>query len=203
MERPSVFHLHYHVPDVDYAASVLVAHGIVPSRRFGSLDGESVSFAPDETAPPEFSRRLQTNRGGMADVTLTPAPRLDFDHFGVVVENVSTVVERAREREWTVTENDRRTFLVTPWGFRVELQAAESDVIAELGPATDCQFTDVTLAVPVEAREQIDRGLRAVLGNVANLRITPVRGPTPAVREALLDGERVENPRFVMDSLSP
>ncbi|KAB1194741.1 hypothetical protein GJR96_15320 [Haloferax sp. MBLA0076] len=202
MDLPSIFHLHYHVPDVDFAASLLSAHGITPTARFGSVDGESVALAPEEDTPPEFTRRLQTNRGGFADVTLTPAPRLDFDHFGVVVDEVSDVVERAREHGWSVTENERRTFLVTPWGFRVELQAADSDVVGELGPASDCQFTNVSLAVPVEARDDISRGLHAVLGDVHNLRVVPVRGPKAAVREARVEGEHVEQSRFEMASLA-
>ncbi|KTG15868.1 glyoxalase/bleomycin resistance/dioxygenase family protein [Haloferax profundi] len=203
MGLPSVFHLHYHVPDVDYAASLLSTHGITPTARFGSVDGESVALAPEEDTPPGFTCRLQTNRGGFVDVTLTPAPRLDFDHFGIVVDDVAGVVERARERGWSVTENERRTFLVTPWGFRVELQAADSDVVAELGPSSDCRFTNVSLAVPVEARDDISRGLGAVLGDVHNLRVVPVRGPKAAVREARVDGDRVEQQQFEMASLVP
>ena len=202
MERPAVFHLHYHVPDVDYAASVLSSHGIEPVARFGTVDGESVSVAADETPPEGFRLRLQTNRGGMADVTLTPAPRLAFDHFGVVVDDESAVVERARQRDWSVTENERRTFLVTPWGFRIELQTADSDVLSELGPASACRFSEVTLAVPVEARDEIGRTTRSVVGDVRNLRVSPVRGSRPAVREALLDGECVETRRFEMAALA-
>ncbi|KAB1196736.1 MULTISPECIES: VOC family protein [Haloferax] len=202
MDVPYVFHLHYHVPDVDYAASVLSAHGIEPAERFGSVDGESLALSAADTPPEPFRLRLQTNRGGVADVTLTPGPRLDFDHFGVVVEDASAVVERARERDWSVTENERRSFLLTPWGFRIELQTPESDVLSELESPADCRFTEVTLAVPVEARDAVSRTLQAVLGDVQNLRVSPVRGPDPGVREALLDGARVETSHFEMASLT-
>ena len=201
MELPHVFHLHYHVPNVDYASSILRTHGITPAARFGSRGDESVSLSPDEPVPADFRLRLQTNRGGTADVTLTPAPRVDFDHFGVVVADVSTVVGRASDRGWSVTENERRTFLVTPWGFRVELQGTDSDVVAELGSPTDCQFSGVTLAVPVEVREHVSRTLRAVVGDVSNLRVVPVRGTSVGVREARLDGDDVETSRFEMSSL--
>ncbi|WP_411968248.1 hypothetical protein [Haloferax sp. YSSS75] len=196
MERPCLFHLHYHVPDVEYAAAALSAYGIEPVARFGTADGESVSLAADETPPDGFTLRLQTNRGGTADVTLTPGPRLAFDHFGVVVDDVSAVVERARQRDWGVTENERRTFLVTPWGFRIELQQATSDLVSELGDPADCRFTEVILAAPVEARDSISRTIRDVVGDVTNFRVAPVRASTAAVREAFVDGARVENPRF-------
>lgn len=201
MDRPFVFHLHYHVPDVEFAASRLSAHGIEPTTRFGSVHGESLAVPADEPAPDSFTLRLQTNRGGVADVTLTPAPRLAFDHVGVVVDDVSAVVERARGRDWPVTQNERRTFLATPWGFRIELQSPESDLVSELGPASDCRFAEVSLAVPVEARDRVSRGIRSVVGDVRNLRIAPVRGSDSAVREALLAGARVEDPRFEMASL--
>ncbi|WP_416839232.1 hypothetical protein [Haloferax sp. DFSO52] len=202
MDLPSVFHLHYHVPDVEYAASVLSSHGIEPNRRFGSVDGESVSLSADETPPESFTLRLQTNRGGVADVTLTPGPRLEFDHVGVVVEDVSAAVDRATERAWSVTENERRTFLITPWGFRLELQRATSDVVSALGSPEDCRFTEAILGVPTELRDDISRTIRAVVGDVQNLRVAPVRGSTSAVREAILDGDNVETPRFEMASLT-
>ncbi|AFK18759.1 glyoxalase/bleomycin resistance/dioxygenase family protein [Haloferax mediterranei ATCC 33500] len=201
MDASTLFHLHYHVPDVEYAATVLSSFGITPAARFGSVDGESVALEPDENAPRDFRLRLQTNRGGTADVTLTPAPRLAFDHFGVIVDDIAAVVERAEARDWSVTENERRTFLVTPWGFRIELQSPDSDLVSELGDATDCHFREVSLVVPVEARDQIDRAIRTVVGDVSNLRVVPVRESTPAVTGALLGGSEVETQRFDMRSL--
>lgn len=199
--EPWVFHLHYQTPHVSYAASVLAAHGITPTAQFGTVSGESVSLFPNETPPEDFTLRLQTNRGGTADVTLAPGPRLAFDHFGVVVEDVSEVVERAAEHGWNVVENERRTFLTTPWGFRIELQDAESEVVSELGDRDTCSFTEISLSVPVEVRETVERGIRAIVGDISNLRIAPVRGPKPAVREAFLSGSLVDNPHFEMARL--
>ncbi|MFC7204082.1 hypothetical protein ACFQJC_11190 [Haloferax namakaokahaiae] len=201
--RPSVFHLHYQTPDVAHASAVLAEHGITPSAQFGALAGDSVSLTPGETPPEGFKLRLQTNRGGAADVTLAPGPDVKFDHFGVVVEDVAAVVERAEERDWAVVENERRTFLTTPWRFRIELQAADSDVIDELGDRDECELSEVSLGVPVEARETVEREIRAVVGDVSNLRVVPVRGPDPAVREALLSGSNVRNPHFQMAALNP
>ncbi|ELZ85636.1 hypothetical protein C453_07463 [Haloferax elongans ATCC BAA-1513] len=198
MNLPEVFHLHYHVPDVDAAATALSSCGITPVARFGSVEGESVALAPEEDEPSGFRLRLQTNRGGTADVTLTPGPKLAFDHFGVVVEDVSAVVERATARDWSVTENERRTFLVTPWGFRIELQSPDSDLVSELGDPDDCHFREVSLSVPSEARERIDRTIRAVVGDVSNLRVVPLAGSQPAVTEASLAGANVEEQQFEM-----
>ncbi|WP_410765152.1 VOC family protein [Haloferax sp. DFSO60] len=199
---PSVFHLHYQTPDIEHATATLADHGITPNAKFGSADGESVSLSPDETPPDEFKLRLQTNRGGSADVTLAPGPRVKFDHFGVVVEDVAAVVERAEAHEWPVVQNERRTFLTTPWRFRIELQAADSDVVAELGDRSDCELSEVLLAVPVEARDTVDREIRAVVGDVSNLRVVPARGPEAGVRQAFLSGTNVEDPHLQMSALA-
>ncbi|RDZ65205.1 hypothetical protein C5B90_02210 [Haloferax sp. Atlit-12N] len=203
MNSPTVFHLHYHVPDIDHATSVLSSHGIAPVARFGTAAGESVALAADDDAPDDFRLRLQTNRSGMADVTLTPGPRLSFDHLGVVVADVSAVVERATARDWPVTENERRTFLVTPWGFRIELQSPDSDLLSELGSADDCRFESVSLVVADEIREAVDTGIRSVVGEVATLRVRGGPHDDPAVREATLAGRVCDNAHFEMASLAP
>ncbi|SEK53584.1 VOC family protein [Haloferax larsenii] len=202
MNTPEVFHLHYHVPDVDAAAAALSSFGITPAARFGSVEGESVALAPEEDEPSGFRLRLQTNRGGTADVTLTPGPKLAFDHFGVVVEDVSAVVERATARDWSVTENERRTFLVTPWGFRIELQSPDSDLVSELGDPNDCHFSEVSLGVPTEVRDRIDRTIRAVVGDVSNLCVVPGEASKPAVTGAHLAGKNVEEQQFEMRLLA-
>ncbi|ELZ91531.1 hypothetical protein C440_14494 [Haloferax mucosum ATCC BAA-1512] len=201
MHAPEIFHLHYHVPDVDTAATALELHGIDPVARFGSVDGDSRALSPADAVPDGFRLRLQTNRGGAVDVTLTPGPHVAFDHLGVVVADLPAVVSRATERGWSVTENERRTFLVTPWEFRIELQSADSDVVSELGPADDCRFESVSLVVADDIREAVETGIRAVVGEVSTLRVRSSPNADPAVREATLTGRRVEDPHFEMSSL--
>lgn len=199
-----LFHLHYHVTDVERAERVLADVGLPPNRRYGRVDGEAVALDPDEPTPAGFRLRLQDSQRGHVNVTIAPAPARRFDHLGVVTADVETVVGRAESRDgWSTHDRDgRRTFLATPWGFRVELQPADGDVANGLGRWETVRFETVVLAVPVDVVDQVREGLREVLGPVSGLDVAsgaPEHVDVPTARlagEAFPDERTLEAARF-------
>lgn len=167
---PRLFHLHYHVPDIRYAERVLAEHGLPLHARYGSVDDEPISLAPDEDPPKGFDFKLQDAQRGYANITLTPGKDVRFDHLGLVSPEFETVVERASDVEWQIQGVDSpRTFLITPWGFRVEIHPDDGFIAETLGSWEECGFDTVTLAV--KNPDEVKKGLQDVVGTVSEVEI--------------------------------
>lgn len=56
--------------------------------------------------------------------------RNQFDHIGFLVDHdeYKRILSNARQRGWKINEGDRRTFVATPWKFRIELQKRKNTV---------------------------------------------------------------------------
>ena len=186
---PSLFHLHFQVPDVGYAQSVLTNCGLPLHRRYGRVDDRPRSFGPDEAPPSRFQLRLQDAQRGTANVTIAPGPRLRFDHIGVLTASFDDVLSRARDEGWYVDDGDRRTFLHTPWGFRVEVHPFDHRVASTLGSPGTGRFERVELAVanPGAVRSSLD----GLLGPLDTLSIEGWQGNEPTVGRVRLAGAEV------------
>lgn len=167
--RATVFHLHLNTPHVEEAAERLARMGVGLKRRFGSVRGEGRSLAPGAEAPEGFRFKLQVHQRGRINVTLAPGRRPHFDHLGLVVEEAQTVLGRAESLGWSVRRNERRTFALTPWGFRVEVHPPGSDTVVNLGDLDECHFEAVLLRVAdVDA---VRSGLDDVFGEIPELEV--------------------------------
>lgn len=169
MHQPTrLFHLHFNTPAVASAQRALADRGIPLRQRFGQVAGESVALAPDENAPEDFQLRLQSHRQDYVDVTLAPGQRPHFDHLGICTSEFGALTERAERNDWSVRDpNGRRPFVMTPWGFRVEVHRDGSDVESSLGDWETGHLTEVELRVshPEEVRD----GLNRVFGELPGL----------------------------------
>lgn len=167
--RTRLFHLHFNTPDVPAAESALVERGFPLQRRFGRLDGDSASFGPNEPVPDGFRLRLETLQRGYVNVTLAPGRAPRFDHLGLCTAAFDAVLERAREAGWSVRggADARRTFVMTPWEFRVEVHPDGGDVESSLGAWSEAHLSDVRLAVPEP--DSVREELTAVFGTVPGL----------------------------------
>lgn len=180
---PRLFHLHYHVPDIGYAEQILAEHGLPLHARYGSVDDEPVSLTPDEEPPEGFNFKLQDAQRGYANVTLTPGKNVRFDHIGVVSPAFDTIVQRAKDAEWQVQGLDTtRTFLIPPWGFRIEIHPDDGIIAESLGSWEECRFDTVTLAV--QNPDEVEEELQDVVGTVSGVDIhqADVRPHVPQVR---------------------
>ncbi len=61
---------------------------------------------------------------GQVNITFGQGKRDRFDHIGFLVDDRehNEVLKNAALLGWRVDEGERRTFISTPWRFRVELQ---------------------------------------------------------------------------------
>lgn len=168
MQSPTrLFHLHFNTPDVNRAETELDAHGLPPYRRFGQVDGEFHALDAADPIPDDFRLRLQNAQRGYVNVTIAPGRKPHFDHLGLCTTAFDEICDRAVEADWSVRDRDgRRTFVMTPWGFRVELHPDGSDVETDLGAWDDTRFERVELTVP---DPDADEQFRRVFGDVPGL----------------------------------
>lgn len=148
MTPPSLFHLHFNTPDVTGAADRLDRAGVPLQRRFGSVRGDGVSLTPDEDASEDFRLKLQVHQRGTVNITLAPGQHPHFDHLGLSVESTEDILNRAESQGWSIRSNERRTFVMTPWKFRVEIHPSTADVVAGLGEPDEAHLEDVFLQLP-------------------------------------------------------
>ncbi|WP_370294783.1 hypothetical protein [Rossellomorea marisflavi] len=71
------------------------------------------------------------------NITFGQGKRDRFDHIGFLVDDRehNEVLKNAALLGWRVDEGERRTFISTPWRFRVELQRRKEAVRSEAFPS--------------------------------------------------------------------
>ena len=193
-----IFHLHYHVPDISYAEDALAAYGLPLHARFGWVDEEIIALRPEDDTPDDFQFRLQDSQRGYANVTLTSGKKVQFDHLGIISDDFEGITERADTAGWGVQGIDEpRTFLFTPWGFRVEIHPEGNRVEESLGPWEVCRFKEVILTAP--DREPVEDGFDTVIGPLPQLSLQSGYEQVE-VPKASLTGNSVESPIVLQSS---
>ncbi|WP_049970298.1 hypothetical protein [Haladaptatus cibarius] len=174
MHTPTrLFHLHFNTPDVGRAERRLSEVGLPLNHRFGHIDGESHALDADEPIPEDFRLRLQDAERGYANVTVAPGQKPHFDHLGLCTCEFDAICDRAENTGWSVRDRDgRRTFVMTPWGFRVELHPDGSAVEESLGSWDDAHFEAVELTISEsDGDETASEKFRLIFGGVPGLEI--------------------------------
>ncbi|WP_266077623.1 hypothetical protein [Haladaptatus caseinilyticus] len=174
MHTPTrLFHLHFNTPDVRGAERRLANCGLPLNNRFGYVDGEFHALDADDRVPENFRLRLQDAERGYANITLAPGQRPHFDHLGLCTSAFDVICNRAEDAGWSVRDRDgRRTFIMTPWRFRVELQPYGSDVEDALGAWDDAHFETVELTIPTtDEDENATHEFESVFGDVPGVMI--------------------------------
>ncbi|SFL22288.1 hypothetical protein SAMN04487950_2892 [Halogranum rubrum] len=199
MVSTRLFHLHYNTPDVDSLETALADTGIPLARRFGWDDGEFTSLAPDDPIPEAWKLRLETLQTGAVNLTLAPGRQFRFDHLGVVTSAFDAVVSRVRRTDdWSIRDADgRRPFVMTPWGFRVELHPEDGDVPAELGSWDVARLTETRLVVPNDEVQSVRCGLQSVFGGVSGLVVEAGDVDRPTVPSFTVVGDAFSASRTV------
>lgn len=175
MTPSTLFHLHFNTPDVAGAGDRLDRAGVPLQGRIGSVRGEDRTLEPESTEPDEFRLEYQVHQSGFVTITLAPGKFLYFSHFGLIVDRTEEFSERADAHGWTVDSNDRRTFVMTSWGFQVELHPSTADVVDGLGTPDEAHLVDVTLCLPDGSRAR--DVLNEVFGDIPELRVESGHGP--------------------------
>ena len=106
-----------------------------------------------------------------------------FDHIGFLVseDEQNEIFENAKRMNWKVNSGERRTFITTPYKFRIELQT-NSNVI-------DSMTDNVKIKVLklVTNRKGLDNDLSILFSKSVNNIISEV-GDEVTIKEAVING---------------
>lgn len=123
-----LFHYHLWTPFVEETERFYQKLGFRVTQRIGKQDGTFTSFDPpldwDDFRHEKILFRIIEMKRGVINITFGYGKKVAFDHIGfwmTKAERLATL-QRAETLGWTVQANERRTFIQTPYGFRIELQ---------------------------------------------------------------------------------
>lgn len=123
-----LFHYHLWTPHVEETEKFYANLGFQVTQRIGKKDGEFESFDPpldwDDFRGQSIRFRIIEMKRGATNISFGYGKKVIFDHIGFLVseEEKVNVLERAEQIGLTTQSNERRTFIHTPYGFRIELQ---------------------------------------------------------------------------------
>lgn len=75
--------------------------------------------------------RIIEARKGTVNITFGYGKKIRFDHIGYLVsmEEHNKICDNAKKMNWTIKVGERRTFITTPYEFKIELQVNNDVVI--------------------------------------------------------------------------
>ena len=123
-----LFHYHYWTPYVEETERFYVENGFNVKLRVGKYNGEFQEFSPplkwDDFRHKSVMFRIIEVRKGNVNITFGYGKKVKFDHIGYFVSSKrhDMICENAQKLKWKTEINARRTFIKTPYGFRIELQ---------------------------------------------------------------------------------
>ena len=187
-----LFHYHFWTPYVEETERFYIEHGFRITQRIGKFQGDYQSFNPplnwDDFRDKDITFRIIEARKGAINITFGFGKKVMFDHIGFLVNanEHDEICNRAREMNLNVNSNDRRTFIGTPYGFRIELQK-NMDAIDELSDVA--RIVELELSVQ---SEELEKKLFQLLNNqIAN--VHTVKGNMVTINKAVMKGVPVEN----------
>ncbi|MBD1371788.1 hypothetical protein IC620_05370 [Hazenella sp. IB182357] len=123
-----LFHYHFWTPLLEETERYYASQGFKTHLRIGKYKGDFVTFNPpltwDDIRDKEILFRIIEMRKGIVNITFGFGKEIIFDHIGFLVEQSEhdQICEKAIKMEWKVNIDERRTFITTPYQFRIELQ---------------------------------------------------------------------------------
>lgn len=134
-----LFHYHLWTPFVEETERFYQQLGFQVTQRIGKYEGAFTSFDPpldwdDFREQPVLFRIIEMRRGAI-NMTFGYGKKVMFDHIGFFVTEADRlqILGRAEAIGLTVQANERRTFIQTPFGFRIELQTHPDAIQSEMG----------------------------------------------------------------------
>ena len=152
-----LFHYHLWTPFVEETERFYQQLGFQVTQRIGKYEGAFTSFDPpldwDDFREQQILFRIIEMKRGAINITFGYGKKVMFDHIGFLVTEADRlkVIDRAEGLGLTVQANERRTFIGTPFGFRVELQTHPDAVESETGD----QLLQLGIATPKPGLEPL------------------------------------------------
>lgn len=129
-----LFHYHFWTPYVEETEKFYKGIGFKVSLRTGKYGGNFQTLNPPLTwndfREKNILFRIIEMRKGTINITFGYGKKIMFDHIGFLVstEEHNQICDNARKMNWEVKIGERRTFISTPYEFKIELQT-NADVI--------------------------------------------------------------------------
>ncbi|MCD5323322.1 MULTISPECIES: hypothetical protein [Pontibacillus] len=131
-----LFHYHWWMNQLEEMENFYKELGFQTRLRVGNDQGEMQTFNPplewDDFRERGVTFRIIEMVKGQTNVTFGYGKKDRFDHIGILVEEgeYKDILQRAEELNLHINEGERRTFISTPWKFRIELQR-RTEVVEE------------------------------------------------------------------------
>ncbi len=141
MKKMKCFHYHWWTDKVEEMEAWYRGIGFETRQRIGRANGEMREFNPplewEDFRQEEVQFRIIEMVQGQVNITFGQGKRDRFDHIGFLMDDLEhdEVLKNASLLGWRVDEGERRTFISTPWRFRVELQRRKEAVRSEAFPS--------------------------------------------------------------------
>ncbi|MED1469279.1 hypothetical protein [Bacillus salipaludis] len=129
-----LFHYHFWTPYVEETEKFYLENGFRISQRIRKYNGDFQAFNPpltwDDFREKKIFFRIIEARKGVVNITFGFGKKIMFDHIGFLVseEEQGDICENAAKMNWEVDKGEPRTFIATPYNFRIELQTNEDAV---------------------------------------------------------------------------
>ncbi|MFD0829452.1 hypothetical protein ACT8ZR_28150 [Neobacillus sp. M.A.Huq-85] len=182
-----IFHYHFWTPHLEETEKFYQENGFRISQRLGKYKGDFQTFNPpltwDDFREKKILFRIIEARKGAVNITFGYGKRIMFDHIGFLVskEEKGKISENAENMNWAVDRGERRTFITTPYHFRIELQSC----VAVVDSISDnIKINKLTLETKIEG---LDKGLSQLFGGPVNQIISDV-GNEVMIKEAVING---------------
>ncbi len=143
-----LFHYHYWTDQVEQTEHFYAANGFHVTGRFAKGEEGMITYHPpltwDDFRADHPSFRIIETVKGKINVTFGAGKKPMFDHIGFLVtgDEHEALCKSAKENGWKVSVGDRRTFIGTPLGLRIELQKDSGKVHDE-----DDEITRMVISV--------------------------------------------------------
>ncbi|WP_141603819.1 hypothetical protein [Terrilactibacillus laevilacticus] len=178
-----LFHYHFWTPYVEETEQFYIENGFRVSQRIGRYEGEYQEFNPPldwkDFRDKEILFRIIEVRKGAINITFGYGKKVKFDHIGFLVSenDHEKIISNAQNMNWKVNVKERRTFIGTPYGFRIELQR-NKDAIDQ----TNSPIRLTKLKIATQSFE-LDRNLTRLFGQPIE-GIKSIMGGKVTIRDA-------------------
>lgn len=176
-----LFHYHFWTPFVEETEKFYENNGFRISQRIGKYQGDFQMFNPplkwDDFRDDNILFRIIEARKGTINITFGYGKKIIFDHIGFLVseKEQDKICENATEMGWTVDKGERRTFISTPYNFRIELQT-NKDMVDSL--ISSIKILELMLEIKIKGLEKdlsilFDnhvKNIKTVVGNVVTIK---------------------------------
>ncbi|WP_353947977.1 hypothetical protein ABNN70_12550 [Sporolactobacillus sp. Y61] len=187
-----LFHYHFWTPYVEKTENFYTSLGFRVTQRIGRYQGEFRNYNPPlswaDFREKGIQFRIIEMKKGAVNLTCGYGKRPKFDHIGFLVTEpeYQGIIGRAREMNFTIHANNRRTFIGIPFGFRIELQRNRDAVETVDSPIRLKQLKLIS------ERDGLQSTLTRLFGE-ANVPVTVVKGEKTTLASATLGGLRIDN----------